>query len=137
MNTRVNFSTAKLLKEKEFDSMTEPESYYCIKDLGEYYWQKMGGLIVEWEHLNETCCPNHEVPEQYLILAPTIAEVVMWLYEKHGVWISVQAPHKLLKSWYLEVYRINDEVTLIEESLFKSPTEAYSAAITHVLNNMI
>ena len=23
--------------------------------------------------------------------APTIAEVVMWLYEKHGIWISVEA----------------------------------------------
>ena len=26
---------------------------------------------------------------------PTIAEVVMWLYEKHGVWISVQKGERL------------------------------------------
>lgn len=68
---------------------------------------------------------------------PSIADVVMWLYEKHGIWISVDAPHKLLKSWYFEVYKINDEITSIEESLFTSPTEAYEAAIEYILNNLL
>lgn len=120
MNTRIKFETAKLLKEKGFDKKVKP-FYNALVDN-----QLVESDIIGWAN---------NLPDWYP--APTIAEVVMWLYEKHGVWIPVDAPHKLLKSWYLKVYKINDEVTLIEESLFNSPTEAYEAAITYVLNNLI
>ena len=145
MNTPVNFEIAKLLKEKGFESMSEPESYYCAKDLGEYYWQKMGGLIVGWEHLDETCSPNHGVPNDQLVLAPTIAEVIMWLYEKHGVWISVGVDSLFYKGkHHLLIYYKNRgyglELSPIENSLhgpYESPTEAYSAGIQYTLKNLI
>lgn len=128
MNTHVNFEIAKLLKEKGFEGIKSPLWYYKDGTLHETPTEGYNGL---------KCWNTWESTQGVRWDAPTIAEVVMWLYEKHGVWVSVHAPHKLLKSWYLEVYRINDEVTLIEESLFKSPTAAYEAAILYTLNNLI
>jgi hypothetical protein len=58
--------------------------------------------------------------------APTIVSVVMWLYEKNGIWISV--------------YSIDDS-TIFRHCFsnidFNSPTEAYEAAILYTLNNLI
>ena len=59
---------------------------------------------------------------------PTIAEVVMWLYEKHNIWIEVYFDgHQ--KNFYI--------VQNGEEIEFNSPTEAYEAAITYCLNNLL
>ena len=70
-------------------------------------------------------------------VSPTIADVVMWLYKKHGIRISVDGPHKLLKSWCFEVYKINGDITLNKSSNFNSLTEAYEAAIEYTLNELI
>lgn len=56
---------------------------------------------------------------------------------KYKIWVSVNAPHKLLKSWCFEIYKINDEVTLNESSGFNSPTEAYEAAIEYTSKHLI
>jgi hypothetical protein len=83
MNTPVSFELAKLLKEKEYKDknmlgtvrLSEPEYYdpngiiHNIKDIFE-----------EKDYKIEDC-----------FNAPTIAEVVMWLYEKHWIWIGVEA----------------------------------------------
>ena len=66
--------------------------------------------------------------EELLCSAPTIAEVVMWLYEKHGDWISVVKFEKY------------SSCTFRHNCLFKeynSPTEAYEAAIEYTLKNLI
>jgi hypothetical protein len=136
MKKPVSSPIAKLLKEKGFDIPVR--NYYLLKEKGKFlhegfddeYWGD--NRIVNW---NDGISPIK--PFQGFISAPTIAEVLMWLYEKHKIWISVDAPHKLLKSWCFEAYKINDEITLIEKSLFNSPTEAYEAAIDYVLNNLI
>ena len=60
-------------------------------------------------------------------LAPTISEVVMWLYEKHGIWISPTHQHNQF-FWSFGSYQTQD---------FNSPTEAYEEAILYTLNNLI
>ncbi len=65
---------------------------------------------------------------------PTIAEAVMWLYEKHGIWISV---------WRYRDYAAdcNDDYSFKHNysgsTTFKTPTEAYSSAILYILNNLV
>ena len=70
MNTPVSFEIAKLLKEKEFNI---PQLYFYID--GDISWK-----------VDNTRCRN-QIEGEYA--APTIVEVVMWLYEKHGIWIEI------------------------------------------------
>ena len=75
--------------------------------------------------------------------APTIAEVVMWLYEKHGIWVHVDS-HEFSKWCYHYRYNRPHELSskITENGQFglddfNTPTEAYEAAIEYVLNNLI
>lgn len=67
---------------------------------------------------------------------PTIAEVVTWLYEKHGIWIGVEPRNE--SKWKFNVYTktvtTTNNIALAEHN---SPTEAYSSAILYILNNLI
>jgi hypothetical protein len=125
MNTPVSFELAKLLKEKGFNI---PQLYFYID--GDISWK-----------VDNTRCRN-QIEGEYA--APTIAEVVMWLYEKHEIWVQVSVSRygkfycNVLKkentkslnnptSWEMQV-QLND---------FNSPTEAYEAAIKYTLENLI
>jgi hypothetical protein len=142
MNTPVTFELAKLLKEKGFDKPTY--SFYVI-DESEY--GEMSEFITN---------PNDNYPAlddnslfDTLASAPTIAEVVMWLYEKHGIWISVDCDcYGIL--WYANLSVASeknwDNIDLRHEIIsaskkfpneHNSPTEAYEAAIEYTLNNLI
>ena len=67
------------------------------------------------------------------INAPTIAEVVMWLYEEHGIWIYA---HRIdQKEFYWSIDTDKKEFTSGEN--FKTPTEAYEAAIEYTLKNLL
>lgn len=122
LNNFVDFTTAKLLKEKGFDKICQN------------LW-----------HFNSSNCikmPNKN-SENFGFSAPTIAEVVMWLYEKHGIWITVYTMDKWLPNG-------NDREQLFDYSLkqmklglidipkkpeeFSSPAEAYEVAIEYCLN---
>lgn len=74
---------------------------------------------------------------------PTIAEVVMWLYEKHNIWIYADS-HEFGK-WcykykfnrpYKELPKITERGEFSIED-YSSPTEAYEAAITYALEKKI
>ena len=120
MNTYVNFETAKLLKEKGFDI-------------------NCGGYTV-----NGKMTGIGDSGKQYS--APTIAETVMWLYEKHDIWISVFTMDKwppndkdkdqifdyTIKQMILGLIDIPKK---FEE--FTSPKEAYEAAIEYTLKHLI
>ena len=72
---------------------------------------------------------------------PTIADVVMWLYEKHGIWIGVQ-PTSIVGKFQFRTYYNNKGVMNQHwndsmSKQFNSPTEAYEAAIEYTLNNLI
>lgn len=121
MNRPVSFELAKLLKEKGFDiGFGNGQKFYFpdTKELTENY-------------------RGNNYP------APTISEVVMWLYEKHDVWIYVDS-HEFSKWCYN--YKFNRphklNVKLTENGQFglddyNSPTEAYEGAIEYTLNNLI
>ena len=75
---------------------------------------------------------------------PTIAEVVMWLYEKHGIWICVSIT--IQKEYYYQCIDITGKKDSTKNNYpsrickpgnyFNSPTEAYEAAINYTLNNL-
>ena len=106
MNTPVSFETAKLLKEKGFNKRSEP-----------YRYSNTGELTL-LEGLD----------------APTIAEVVMGLYEKYGIWISVYQ-YKDHAADVNDDYMFRSNYTKIRE--YKTPKEAYEAAIEYTLKHLI
>lgn len=109
MNKPVSFKLAKLLKDKGF-TFKQNETYY--------------------NPVNEFA--------KYEDIVLTIVDVVMWLYEKHGIWISVDIetnePHKNT-FYYIVKNTINKNS--YSESLYKSPTKAYLKAIEYTLKNLI
>lgn len=124
MNTPVKYELAKLLKEKGFDI---PTLYFYLDGSLKY---------------------NHSIkPRNSNVLlgtldvsAPTIAEVVMWIYEKHGIWIEVQCPDVLYELWSYTVHKPHKCGNYGSQNsfdTFNSPTEAYETAIEDVLNNLI
>lgn len=130
MDAAVSYPLAKLLKEKGFDLECEkgwflPHPTIAIqKGLEPNAWQ----LI-----------PSHPLLNQ--IKAPTIAEVVMWLYEKHGIWISVIDTHPVEEKWEFQISVKGKGLVYSSGQYpaiyFSSPTEAYEAAIVYALNNIV
>ena len=108
LNKVVDFSTAKLLKEKNFNKRS---------GLFPYNYNNIGELTL-LEGLN----------------APTITEVVMWLYEKYGIWISVYQ-YKDHAADVNDDYMFRSNYTKIRE--YKTPKEAYEAAIEYTLKHLI
>ena len=66
----------------------------------------------------------------------TIADVVMWLYEEHKIWISVnREPESGV--FYFSVDKNKGNFFYDKGGDFKSPEAAYEAAIEYVLNKLI
>ena len=133
MNNPISFETAKLLKEKGFD--VPVRNYYLQKEKGDHLHE---GFEDEYWGDNKVVNWNKDIigikPFQGFISAPTIAEVVMWLYEKHGIWIFA---FSYSRRWQ---WKIDSDSSTAEYSRgdgFNSPTEAYEAAIEYTLKNLI
>ena len=78
-------------------------------------------------------CPNlYYQPE--MCKKPTIADVVMWLYEKHDIWINVWPMNKNEFYWGVDT---NEKEFTSDDINFNSPTEAYEAAIEFILTKLI
>lgn len=130
MNTPVNFELAKLLKEKGFG-------------LKVFHFYQGDNL-----NQNGDCFLfNHSIRGDHYISAPTIAEVVMWLYEKHRIWIQGPFPLNNGKwEWVLFFLKeplegsdgFKNRMSIVEEvPYYDTPTEAYEAGIKYVLKNLI
>ena len=130
MNTPVSFELAKLLKEKGFDEKVKGR--YCIKNIIPF---KVGLFYLS----------DYELRDEF-IYGPTIAETIMWLYEKHGIWIEVRH----IKTFNVNRFHViiwdykdtSDYMTIhcdngVGYEVWDSPTEAYEAAIEYTLNNLI
>lgn len=116
MNTPVNFKLAKLLKEKGFDEVCQ--KWYSVE----------GGLYYQDEFDN-----NRGFIPVCECEAPTIAEVVTWLYEKHGIWIYIKQGYKW--EWYIETVANHPELKYYD-GLEDSPTKAYETAIKYTLKKI-
>lgn len=157
LNKPVDFSTAKLLKEKGFD--LECEDFYSKNGVltylkphreyehlhsyseqlvsyfdGKYDWNSLDvdeGMIALKTAFSE--CDEYVNCE---CSAPTIAEVVMWLYEKYGIWIGVQPNEPYVDDdWCFTIFKDLKNNNSLEG--YNSPTEAYEAGIEYILKNLI
>lgn len=116
MNTPVNFELAKLLTEKGYNKRSEPYRY------------NNNGELSLLEGLN----------------APTIAEVVMWLYEKHSLWLLALQTVTGHFAYKIVDVHLNPETPIerppyknVDGADYNTPTEAYEAAIEFVLTTKI
>ena len=89
--------------------------------------------------------------KKHRVLLSNISDVVMWLYEKHGIWIGVELTDNTCE-FYLQptIWTCRDRdwhdedminqakrICLWREWKYNSPTEAYEAAIKYCLTNLI
>ncbi len=119
MNTPITFELAKLLKEKGFDIPCENR----YDESGEFTVTKLG---------------MHMQPNNYSnsYSAPTVAEVVIWLYEnkKYGIWIYSLKDNGIKFNYAIQ--QLNTHLVLSRLHNFNSPLEAYEAAIEYILKNL-
>lgn len=120
MITIVSFYIARLLKEKGFDN-------FC-----KYLWHFNGSDCIKMINKNS---------ENFGFSAPTIAEVVMWILEKHKIWIQVSnCNHNGVSGWCFDINNTPTGVLYLwkrGDTIFNSPAEAYEAAIEYCLANLI
>jgi hypothetical protein len=132
MNNPVNFETAKLLKEKGFDVPASD----CYNLNGLLFSNGWCEYIADDHEFDGLIYPNKLKEKD--VLAPTIAEVVMWLYDKHGIWI-IADPCVNFECWTPGVFTKSDTNLGKYKGLLElnTPTEAYEAAIIYTLKNLI
>ena len=134
LNKPVDFTTAKLLKEKGFDGQclnfyTKPNS-------------KMFGIDEHYRNypIKNTPKKLYTVGEHAVLnienvyFAPTIAEVVCWIYSKYQIWIQVS----ILKDdeWHYSIRRKDNNWNIEFPTKEKciSIENAYEKGINVVLN---
>lgn len=146
MNKEVNFEIAKLLKDKEC----------VIKPLGlKNNTDYVEGYEWDYEDKNDTVKITEFQFEDHVCyfryLKPTIAEVVMWLYEKHDIWIGVKLTDNTRNFYFQPTIWTSKDRDFHDEDMvdqaksickwkewqYNSPTEAYEAAIIYTLENLI
>lgn len=156
MNTPVKFKIAKLLKEKGF-TMFQDNFKSALVDTRNYKTQRYS-FYKEYHdenytrkiELNLQVGTNSSnifgLQESYdnpssgsfnFYFAPTIAEVVMWLYEKHGIWIWVEQEDTTNEFQWLCRYENKGCCKDYDDKFYNSPTESYKAAIEYTLKNLI
>jgi hypothetical protein len=120
MTTPVSFPLAKLLKEKGFD-----------KKCKEYFTD---GTLSISDEPKEVFIEAVKTNKIISCKAPTISDVVMWIYEKHKIWISVDPENDINNTWF---HTISHGKSTNVFGNYSSLTEAYEAGIEDVLINMI
>lgn len=143
MNTLISYKLAVLLKEKGCNLLTqyaycerggwniykrihEPIHYILRTDgnpFGEYYIGR-----------NWNSCPT-DTKNKIRCSAPYIADVVMWLYEKYGIWIAVNPFYiKQGLRFSADIWKNNYKESI---NHYNQPTQAYEAAIEYCLTKLI
>lgn len=74
-------------------------------------------------------------PNAYLGAYPTIAELVMWIFNTHKIWISVNTNTAMTLFTANVIQKDIGDVN--NESKFDTIDSAYLAAIEYTLNNLI
>jgi hypothetical protein len=139
MISPINFELAKLLKEKGFGitdmlgSLNEME--LIQKDYGKLYLN----VYLKDGCLDAVKNGSVEYISDFLCIAPTVFQIVMWLYEKYEIWITVwSAYNNSYKFSYGVRYKKN--IVVFHQTNFDekdTPNEAYEAGIEYVLKNII
>lgn len=148
MNKEVNFEIAKLLKEKGFS--WECRHFYSKSKYDKEFYLKTGteyesdrDCIWDW-NLNggksgmlSKIIPYPNDSDAIYYSAPTIAEVVMWLYENHDIWIVVDEYNNDEEGRWFYNWKSLKTQSEGMDSGFTSPTESYEAAIIYVLTEKL
>jgi len=119
MNTTIDFVNAKLLKEKGY-------MLPCSN------WYNFAGLLVKFSSIqnvsNDKRFPTYS--------APIIADVVMWLYEKHGIWINVSRYFNIDRELFSgNIHTKDNKTKSINDK--NTPAEAYIEGISYSLKKFI
>jgi len=153
MNKPISYLLAKLLKEKGFEYLQTEDNDY---ELGRhsYFKHYKSGEIHPLSHYYFDTNANSVQWTSLNINAPTIADVIMWLYEKHHKFISVvNEPNVHNFKWVVtnlsligykryihsdKLKEMNEEETeYLYQHYFNSPTEAYEAGIRYCLEKVV
>lgn len=142
MIQEVNFEIAKLLKEKGFDELCNNHYSQALFEGTNPDWEGVFPKYSVFKHSDShyNSKPNNN-DSWFECSAPTIAEVVMWLYEKHGVWVrATPIPYSdNLTHWrweHMSTKYATRNAGFKKMRDYMSPTEAYEAAIEYVLKNL-
>ena len=108
----VNFKTAKLLKEKEFDEDCS------------YYYDTNGRLRSKCE----MCWNEADAPTQQMAMR--------WLREQKDINIVMKYSRNTYM-WGYNVFRHKGPILTLKERVFKKYEEAIDAALEYVLENLI
>lgn len=132
MNTPVDFELAKLLKEKGIKIDTDEVIFYVdeVNNIEEHQ-------IINRNVLYNYTGLNDYTPDENEYQAYKISEVVMWLYEKHGIWITVCVIGADGFGYWLHNKNRKRLNAQDQGGYWYSPTEAYEAGIEYTLNNLI
>lgn len=95
-----------------------------------------------YKHYYESTIEELDSMDKYnLHLYSEIMQVVIWLYEKHGIWIVPEMISELGQTepkFYGRIRYFEDEFVKQENTEnYNSPTESYLAAIEYTLKNLI
>lgn len=153
MNTLIdNVELAKLLKEKGYS--WECENFY-IKGKRDKKFHLTTGVgynsdrncFWDWNlnggrsGMQPKIIPYPNDSDAIYYSAPTIAEVIMWLYEKYGIWIECNHCGTF-SEFTFKISKLNKKNIKKEPHYmhdfgkgFNSPTEAYKVAIEYILKN--
>ena len=146
MNTEVNYEISKLLKDKGFKGSTHANWWILYKDHHENYKKRLpvDESKVFFAKNSYDLDLKIQIDEErehnvfHVLSAPTIAEVVMWLYEEHEIWTVVNV--NIMESWYFEHFDLKEKRNAEfkpTDTHYDSPTEAYEAAIEYTLKNLL
>jgi len=126
MSKYVNRLIAKLLKDKGYNLPCE------------FYWFEGSTVSIPTRTQYRLENDWNSYTTNLRISAPFISDVVDWLLEKHGIWISVSCPDNLIHNdWISYVYKVGKFECLYASHAVNTPTEAYLLAIEYTLKNLI
>lgn len=138
MNTPVSFKIANVLTEKGISFNANKRHY--LNGGGEeitdaFIAEKYNYNILGRMDVAKSVWATSHIP------APIIADVVMWIYEKHWIWIEAGFGYNP-KGFYWLITVIKDKKSFHSETnafqpSFNSPIEAYEAAIEYTLKHLI
>jgi hypothetical protein len=78
----------------------------------------------------------NKITDSVEIYLPTIQEVIMWLYEKHGIFVTVNIPYEEFGKFSAEIQgeKNGNKILLVDGmSVFDSLEKAYEEGITESL----
>ena len=130
MDSIVNFELAKQLKEHGFDKGCNFVYHYPCYDvdgnrLEDSYIGDVGFVVSQAEIIEDFNFDSRYTGKGFCS-APTIAQVVMWIYEIRGIWIEARIN--------ISNNTFTSFVDEFELDNFNTPTEAYIDAIVYILN---